>query len=539
MKQKVKAMIRISELKIGIDEQKEKLPKLIAKKLKINQTDILEYRIFKESVDARRGTITFVYTVDATVRDEASILSKKIPNVTITPDLNYKMPPKLDKAPTERPVVIGFGPAGMYAALLLAQCGYNPIVLERGGSIDERIKAIDKFWQNGILDPESNVQFGEGGAGTFSDGKLTTRVKDLRARKVLEELVNASAPEEILYIAHPHVGTDLLRNIVVNIREKIIALGGEIRFNTRVDDFIIKDGQINEVVTNKNQVINSRHVILAIGHSARDTFEKIFQHKIDILAKPFAVGVRIEHPQALIDKAQYKEFAGHPKLGAAEYRLTHQASNGRGVYTFCMCPGGYVVPSSSEPNRVVTNGMSEHARAEPNANSAILVQVQLTDFASDHPLAGIHFQRELESKAFIMGGGGYKAPAQRVADFLARRPSTSVGTVDPTYALGVKMTNLHDLFPKSLCDALTEGLQAFDQKLIGFAMDDAILTAVESRSSSPVRITRNAETLQSTSLKGLYPAGEGAGFAGGIVSSAIDGLKCAEQLIQSLRNIDC
>ena len=527
-------MIRISQLKISIDESKSKLPSLIAKKLKIKVTDILDYRIFKESVDARRGTLTFVYTVDATIRNEASILSKKIPDMTLTPNLNYKMPPKLEVPPTERPVVIGFGPAGMYAALLLAQCGYHPIVLERGGSVDERTHSINKFWQDGILDPESNVQFGEGGAGTFSDGKLTTRVKDLRGRKVLEELVNAGAPEEILYAAHPHVGTDLLRDVVINIRKKIIALGGEIHFNTRVDDFVIRNGQIRGIITNKNQTINSKHIILAIGHSARDTFEKIHNHKIDIAAKPFAVGVRIEHPQALIDQAQYREFAGHPKLGAAEYRLTHQASNGRGVYTFCMCPGGYVVPSSSEPNRVVTNGMSEHARAESNANSAMLVQVQLEDFESDHPLAGIHFQRELESKAFIMGGSNYKAPAQRVADFLACRPSTSVGTVDPTYALGVKMANLHDLFPKPLCDALAEGLQAFDRKLTGFAMDDGVLTAVESRSSSPVRIVRDAETLQSISLKGLYPAGEGAGFAGGIVSSAIDGLKCAERLIQAL-----
>lgn len=524
-------MIRISQLKIGIEESKEKLPNLIAKKLKISETDILDYRIFKESIDARRSTITFVYTVDVTLENENNILNKKIPNVTTTPDLNYKLPPKLDTPQINRPVVIGFGPAGMYAALLLAQCGYNPIILERGETVEKRAYAIEKFWQNGILNPESNVQFGEGGAGTFSDGKLTTRVKDLRGRKVLEEFVNAGAPEEILYAAHPHVGTDLLRNVVVNIRKKIIDLGGEIHFNTRVDDFIITDGQINGVVTNKNQTINSNHVILAIGHSARDTFEKIYEHHIDIVAKPFAIGVRIEHPQKLIDKAQYKKFAGNPKLGAAEYRLTHQASNGRAVYTFCMCPGGYVVASSSEPNMVVTNGMSEHARAEQNANSAVLVQIQLEDFESDHPLAGIHFQRKLESKAFIMGGSNYKAPAQRVADFLANRSKSVVGTVTPTYSVGINLVNLHDLFPKSFCDALSEGLQAFDKLLTGFAMDDAILTAIESRSSSPVRITRDAQSLQSTNLKGLYPAGEGAGFSGGIVSSAIDGLKCAEMLM--------
>ena len=524
-------MIRISQIKIGIEESKDKILGVIAKKLRIPKDAILDYHIFKESVDARRSTVTFVYTVDVTLKEEVAILRKQIPNMTQTPDLEYKLPPKLDTAPTNRPVIIGFGPAGMYAALLLAQCGYNPIVLERGGKVDERVKAIDKFWRDGVLTSESNVQFGEGGAGTFSDGKLTTRVKDLRGRKVLEELVSAGAPEEIRYTAHPHVGTDLLRNVVVNIREKIISLGGEIHFNTRVDDFVITDGQITGVVTNKNQTINSNHVILAIGHSARDTFEKIYEHHIDIVAKPFAIGVRIEHPQELINKAQYKEFAGHPKLGAAEYRLTHQASNGRSVYTFCMCPGGYVVPSSSEPNMVVTNGMSKHARSEPNANSAILVQIKLEDFESDHPLAGIHFQRKLESKAFIMGGSDYKAPAQRVADFLANRRSDVIGTVDPSYFIGVKMANLHDLFPKSICDALSEGLQAFDKKIPGFAMDDTILTAIESRSSSPVRITRDSQTLQSTNLKGLYPAGEGAGFAGGIVSSAIDGLKCAEMLI--------
>ena len=524
-------MIRISQLKIGIDEQVEKLPSLIAQKLKIKTSDILDYRIFKESIDARRGTITFVYTVDVKLQDETSILNKKIPSVIPTPNLEYEMPPQLSKPLTERPVVIGFGPAGMYAALLLAQCGYRPIVLERGDSVDKRLEAINKFWQNGELNPESNVQFGEGGAGTFSDGKLTTRVKDLRGRKVLQELVNAGAPEEILYMAHPHVGTDLLRNVVTNIREKIISLGGEIHFNTKVDDFVITNNQITGIITNKKQTFNSRHVILAIGHSARDTFEKMFEHKIEMAAKPFAIGARIEHPQTLINKAQYKAFANHPKLGAAEYRLTHQTTGGRGVYTFCMCPGGYVVPSSSEPERIVTNGMSEHARDQSNANSALLVQVEPKDFASDHPLAGIHFQRELESKAFIMGGSNYKAPAQRVADFLENKPSTSIGTVDPTYAIGVTLSNLHDLFPKPICNALIEGLQAFEQKLTGFTMDDAILTAVESRSSSPIKIMRNPENLQSTSITGLYPAGEGAGFAGGIVSSAIDGLKCAEMLI--------
>lgn len=533
-------MLRISQLKIGINESIEKLPMLIAKKLKIKETEIKNYQIFKESIDARRGIITFVYTVDVTLANEINILNKKIPHVSQTPHLDYQMPPKREVMPTKRPIVIGFGPAGMFAALLLAEAGYRPLVFERGGSVDERIKSIDHFWKNGQLDPESNVQFGEGGAGTFSDGKLTTRVKDLRGRKVLEEFIRAGAPKEILYKAHPHIGTDLLRHVVVNIRETILTLGGEVHFNTKIDDFIIDDGQIRGVVTknkfdpNESQRFESDHVILAVGHSARDTFEKLYEHQVDMVAKPFAIGLRIEHPQKLINQAQYKEFAEHPKLGQAEYRLAHQATNGRGVYTFCMCPGGYVVPASSEPNRIVTNGMSEHARAEMNANSAVLVQIRLDDFQSDHPLAGVEFQRQLESKAFVMGGSNYQAPAQLVGDFLANRPSMVTGSTKPSYALGIQLTNLHDLFSKEICEAMIEGIYAFDKKLSGFANNDAILTGIESRSSSPIRITRDLKSFESTNLKGLYPIGEGAGFAGGIVSSAIDGLRCAERVIDSL-----
>ena len=529
-------MIRVSQLKISIDQSQDLLPPLIAKKLKIPLSDILDYRIFKESVDARRGAVNFAYTVDVTVKNELTVLARGLADVTKSPDLEYKMPPALTHPPTSRPVVIGFGPAGMYAALLLAQCGYQPIILERGEAVDERAISVARFWQDGVLNPESNVQFGEGGAGTFSDGKLTTRVKDLRGRKVLEELVAAGAPPEILYVAHPHVGTDLLRDVVKNIREKIISFGGQIHFNTKVTDFKFSDGKISAVVTNKNKIIKTNHVILAIGHSARDTFAKLYEHKIAMMAKPFAVGVRIEHPQSLIDQAQYKEFAGHPKLGAAEYRLAYQASNGRSVYTFCMCPGGYVVPSSSEPEMVVTNGMSEHARDEQNANSAILVQVQLEDFNSPHPLAGVSFQRDLERRAFVMGGSNYQAPVQRVTDFLAKRPSKSLGTVKASFASGTTGTNLHDLFSKPICDALSEGILAFGKKLRGFDMDDAVLTAVETRSSSPVRISRDSLKLESPSAAGLYPTGEGAGYSGGIVSSAIDGLKCAEALITNYQN---
>lgn len=528
-------MIRISQLKLGIDEPVETLSKLIAKKLKLKPTDIIDYHIFKESIDARRGTVTFAYTVDVTVLDESSLLAKGLPNVAKTPVLEYVGPARLEKAPEEPPIVIGFGPAGMYAALLLAQSGYNPIVLERGGSVESRAESVAKFWDEAVLDPESNVQFGEGGAGTFSDGKLTTRVKDLRGRKVLEELVDAGAPADILYEAHPHVGTDLLRGVVANIRKKIIALGGQVHFDTRVDSLIIEDGQICGVITNKNETFKSKNVVLAVGHSARDAFEMLYHHGVDMVAKPFAIGMRIEHPQTLINKAQYKEFAEHPRLGAAEYRLTHQTSNGRGVYTFCMCPGGFVVPAATEANMVVTNGMSEHDRAQKNANSALLVQVSTDDFESDHPLAGIKFQRDLERKAFALGGSNYQAPMQLVGDFLADRPSASFGAVKPSYFIGGKLTNLRPLFPSSLVESFVEGLSALDQKLNGFAADDAVLTGIETRSSSPVRILRDQETLESTNISGFYPAGEGAGFAGGIVSSAIDGIKCAEMLMQNFK----
>lgn len=527
-------MIRISQLKISISQSKSLLPELIAKHLKINRKDIINFTIYKESIDARRGAIVFVYTVDVKVKNEEVILAKKLPGVKPTPDMQYNSPPKITQAPAIPPIVVGFGPAGMYAALLLAQCGYNPIVLERGEAINERTASVENFWNNGILNPESNVQFGEGGAGTFSDGKLTTRVKDLRGRKVLEELVSAGAPKEILYAAHPHVGTDLLRDVVVNIRKQIIDLGGKIYFNSKVTDFVIKDDQIKGVVVNNNKTISSEHVILAIGHSARDTFEKIYNANIDITSKPFAVGVRIEHPQTIINVAQYKEFHDHPALGAAEYRLTHQASNGRGTYTFCMCPGGFVVPSSSEEEQVVTNGMSLHSRSEENANSGLLVTVDEADFGSDHPLAGITFQRELEKKAFILGGSNYKAPAQLVSDFINNKSSDSAGSVKPSYAIGVKWCNLNDILPKDICDSMIEALLAMDKKITGFAMGDAVLTAVETRSSSPVRIPRTLD-LQSTNVRGLYPAAEGAGYAGGIVSSAIDGLKCAEALINNFK----
>ncbi|GFH41668.1 hypothetical protein Hs30E_02190 [Lactococcus hodotermopsidis] len=532
-------MLRITQIKLSINDDIGQVKTLVARKLKLKPNEILEFRIYKESIDARkRGEINFIYTVDVKVKDEAKFLTGKLKNVALAPDLTYQNP-KIGKQKLEnRPLVIGFGPAGMYAALLLAQMGYKPLVLERGEAVEARVKSIERFWTTGELNPNSNVQFGEGGAGTFSDGKLTSRVKDLRGRKVLQELVNNGAPKEILYKAHPHVGTDLLRDIVKNMRETIIALGGEIRFNAQVAHFAVKNGTLTGVQLDSGEEIACQQAILAIGHSARDTFHALYDNGVQMTAKPFAVGVRIEHPQTVINKAQYKEFAGHSKLGAAEYRLTYKASNGRGVYTFCMCPGGLVVPSTSEVGHLVTNGMSEQARDQKNANSGLLVQVFPEDFPSHHPLAGIDFQRELEQKAFELGGSTYQAPAQLVGDFLQNKPSTAMESVVPSYCLGVKPTNLADLFPDYITVAMRESLTEFDKKLHGFAMADAVMTGVESRSSSPLRINRDEESFQSVSTTGIYPSGEGAGFAGGIVSAAIDGLKCAEALIREFSPVD-
>lgn len=527
-------MLRISQIRLSIDDDIKKIKPLVLKKLRLPEEDLINYRIYKESIDARHARkIDFIYTVDVEVKNEGKLLKKKLPNVSEAPDLAYHMPISGTQVLRHRPLVIGFGPAGMFAALLLVQKGYRPIVLERGGQVDDRVKSIDAFWKEGKLDPHSNVQFGEGGAGTFSDGKLTSRVRDLRGRKVLQEFVNAGAPKDILYHAHPHVGTDLLRDIVKNIRQQIIALGGEIYFDSQVEKFVIADKALQAVKLKNGKTFETEQAILAIGHSARDTFSELYETGVQITAKPFAIGVRIEHPQSLINKAQYKEFAEHPRLGAAEYRLTHKASSGRGVYTFCMCPGGLVVPAASEEGRLVTNGMSEHARNEENANSGLLVQVFPEDFPTDHPLAGVEFQRQLEAKAYLLGGSTYQAPAQLVGDFLAGQASTKMGAVNASYALGVTPTDLTALFPAYITDAMKEAITAFDKKIHGFAMNDAVMTGIESRSSSPARINRDEESFQSVSIKGIYPSGEGAGFAGGIVSAAIDGLKCAEHLIES------
>lgn len=526
-------MLRVSNIKLDINENLDNIKKLVLKKLKINENDLIDFNIYKESIDARRrGKIEFVYTVDVELKNEKNLLKQsKIKDVVEVKEKKYLDVKSGDKKLSNKPVIIGSGPAGLFATLVLAQRGYNPILLERGLDVDTRTEDIKQFWESGKFKSKSNVQFGEGGAGTFSDGKLTTRIKDIRCRKVLEELVNFGAPEEILYSHKPHVGTDILKEVVKNIRKEIIRLGGDVRFGAKVTDIQLKNEKIESVTINDNEVLKTEVVILAIGHSARDTYKMLYENGVKITQKPFAIGARIEHPQVLINKSQYKEFHNHPRLGAADYRLVEHTSNGRTIYTFCMCPGGSVIASASEEGQVVTNGMSEHARDKENANSAVLVNVTPEDFESNHPLAGVHFQEKYERLAFELGGRNYKAPIQLVGDFLNDRVSTKLGEVNPSYKPGYKFIDLRECLPKFVCETMKEGLLLLDKKLHGFAMDDAVLTGVETRSSAPVRIVRDDETLESVNVKDFYPSGEGAGYAGGIVTAAVDGIKCAEKII--------
>ena len=522
-------MIRIQQIHLTLEEDMTLLPEKIIKKLRIAPEELLSWRIHKETFDARWRHMQFTYTLDCTLKHEENVLKHPHKDITKTPDERYRMPKKGVVGLVHRPIVVGFGPAGMFAALLLAQMGYQPLILERGECVEKRVKSVEHFWKEGILNTESNVQFGEGGAGTFSDGKLTTRVKDVRIRKILEEFVRFGAPEDILYTAHPHIGTDLLRDIVKRMREEILRLGAEIRFSTRLDDILIEKGEVCGVVAN-GEVIPCEQLILAIGHSARDTMRMLMKRGVAVEPKAFAVGARIEHPQRLINEAQYKAYANHPRLKAAEYRLTYPASNGRGVYTFCMCPGGYVVPSASMEGGVVVNGMSEHARDGKNANSALLVQIFPEDFGSDHPLAGMLFQRELEERAFLAGGGSYTAPVQTVGSFLGKGKGEAA-EVTATYRPAVRESSLDEIFPAFMTEALREALPAMGRKLKGFDRADAVLTAVESRSSSPIRILRD-KTGMSLRKQGIYPAGEGAGYAGGIVSAAVDGIFVAEKIAE-------
>ena len=538
-------MLRVAEIKLQLNHTQDQLTDAICNILAIKSNEILSQTIFKRSYDARRSAMCLVYIVDVELRNEAVILKKigKKPHVSITPDMSYKYVVVNPVNLSERPIIIGFGPCGVFVALILAQMGFKPIVLERGKEVRERTKDTWGLWRKNILNPESNVQYGEGGAGTFSDGKLYSQVRDPRylGRKVIEEFVKAGAPEEIIYVNRPHIGTFRLVGMIERMRETIISLGGEIRFEHKVTDFLIDEvngsRQIRGVILADGSKIMSNHVVIALGHSSRDTFTALFNRGVYIEAKPFSIGFRVEHPQSIIDQARFGKNAGHSLLGAADYRLVHHAQNGRSVYSFCMCPGGTVVAAASEPNHLVTNGMSQYSRNERNANSAIVVGISPADFPSDHPLAGIELQRELEAKAFVLGGSDYCAPVQLIGDFLSNQASSKLGAVIPSYKPGVKLVNLAELLPKYAIDAIREAIPEFNKKIHGFAMEDAIFTGVETRTSSPICIKRYDNSLESINTRGLYPAGEGAGYAGGILSAGIDGIKIAEAVAQSMLNI--
>ena len=581
-------MIRLSEIKLPLaalsasvdapDAHPEgALRAQAATALRIEPAAITRLHVHKRSFDARKADLLAVYIIDITLADAAqaaALLAQHAghPHIQPTPDMTWT---PVGRAPADlahRPVVVGFGPCGIFAALVLAQMGFRPIVLERGKTVRERTRDTWALWRKRTLSPESNVQFGEGGAGTFSDGKLYSQIKDPRhlGRKVMEEFVQAGAPPEILYVAHPHIGTFKLVKVVETLREQIIALGGEVRFEQRVTDVVIEEdaaGQrhlrgltVLDQATGQTHTLRADHVVMALGHSSRDTFAMLHQRGVHMEAKPFSVGFRIEHPQGVIDRARWGRHAGHPLLGAADYKLVHHASNGRAVYSFCMCPGGTVVAATSEPGRVVTNGMSQYSRNERNANAGMVVAIDPADYPHDaeafiaalggdygvqdrkaahgitHPLAGIVLQRQLESHAYVLGGSSYNAPAQLVGDFLAQRASTQLGSVEPSYKPGVTMVDLHDALPAYATEAMREALPAFGRKIRGYDMHDAVLTGVETRTSSPLKIGRN-EALQSLNTAGLYPAGEGASYAGGILSAGVDGIKVGEAVARAILGV--
>ncbi|PKG36186.1 MULTISPECIES: NAD(P)/FAD-dependent oxidoreductase [Psychrobacter] len=538
-------MIRLTEIKLPLNHTPEDLTTAITTKLKISAEQMASFVMFKRGYDARnKRNIQLIYTLDITLTDsnlanDLLVQFESDNHVKATPDTSYKYVGEAPENLTERPVVIGFGPCGLLAGLTLAQMGFKPIIIERGNEVRQRTKDTFGFWRQRKLNTESNVQFGEGGAGTFSDGKLYSQVKDPNhyGRKVMTEFVKAGAPDEILFVSKPHIGTYKLVTMVEKMRTEIIALGGEVRFATRVDDLHITDSKVTGVTLNSGEILKTNHVILAVGHSARDTFEMIHDKGVYVEAKPFSIGFRIEHKQSTIDKARFGDNAGNEILGAADYKLVHHCKNGRSVYSFCMCPGGTVVAAASEEGRVVTNGMSQYSRNERNANSAIVVGIDPERDYPNHPLAGIDLQRQLETLAFELGGKDYSAPAQTIGDFLKGKPDSELGDVKPSYTPGITLTDLSKALPDFAVDAIREAIPAFNKKIKGFSSDDGLLTGVETRTSSPISIKRNKE-FQSINTKGLFPAGEGAGYAGGILSAGIDGIKVAEAVAKSMLKME-
>jgi len=531
-------MIRVTEVKLSLDEavnfesELKNIKKYLKNKYRID--NIKELIIFKKAIDARKkNSISFVYTVDFSIEDEKKVIRLKDKHISYTPNLKYEDISSGEKVLKDRPIVVGFGPSGIFAALLLAKRGYNPLIIEMGLDIDSRDERFLDFIASRNFEKKSSIQFGEGGAGTYSDGKLTNSINDLRCRFVIENLVNHGANPEIMYVNKPHVGTDKLKEVIKSIRKEIIGYGGEVRFDCQLTDFIIENNRLIGIEINNSEIIKTNVVLLGIGHSSRNTFELINNKGFVLTRKPFAVGVRIEHPQSLINESQYGSFSNHPSLKAADYKLSYHDKSGRSAYTFCMCPGGYVMCGTSEEGGVVTNGMSESKRDNVNANSALLVNVTTDDFTSDHVLAGMYFQRQLEQMAFDIGGKNYNAPSQLVGDFLNDRLSNKLGSVLSTYRPGITFVDFNKLLPKFITNTLKKALLDFNNKIKGFAMDDAVLTGIETRSSSPIRIVRD-EDFEAT-IKGVFPMGEGAGYAGGIMSSAVDGIKTAEAIIKKFK----